>query len=78
MYHSVYDTFKWYTRFSDGDFTYGRTLAQLTGTAVLRLADASVLPFQFSDMTDTLVRYVVEWRSCTRARRTRRPSTSRR
>ena len=28
-------------KFSDGDFTYGRTLSQLTGTLVLRLADAA-------------------------------------
>jgi N-acetylated-alpha-linked acidic dipeptidase len=60
IYHSVYDTVAWYTRFSDGDFAYGRTLAQLTGTLILRLADAPVLPFQFSDTADTLMRYVVE------------------
>ena len=50
----------WYTKFSDGDFSYGRTLSQLTGTLLLRLADAPVLPFQFSDTADTLMRYVVE------------------
>ena len=50
----------WYTKFSDGDFAYGRTLAQTTGTLLLRLADAPVLPFQFSDTADTLMRYVVE------------------
>ncbi len=60
VYHSVYDSFEWYTRFSDGDFTYGRTLAQVTGTAVLRLSEASVLPFRFSDMSDTLARYVAD------------------
>ncbi len=60
VYHSVYDSFEWYTRFSDTDFTYGRTLAQVTGTAVLRLSEASVLPFRFSDMSDTLGRYVAE------------------
>ena len=60
IYHSVYDTVTWYTKYSDGDFSYGRTLAQLTGTLLLRLADAPVLPFQFSDTADTLMRYVVE------------------
>ncbi len=60
VYHSVYDSFEWYTRFSDTDFTYGRTLAQMTGTAVLRLSEAAVLPFRFSDMSDTLGRYVAE------------------
>src|SRR5262249_51411688 len=60
IYHSVYDSLYWYTHFSDGDFSYGRALAQTTGTLVLRLADAPVLPFQFSDTADTLLRYVVE------------------
>jgi N-acetylated-alpha-linked acidic dipeptidase len=60
IYHSIYDTVRWYQKFSDGDYTYGRALSQVTGTLVLRLADAPVLPFQFSDMADTLMRYVVE------------------
>jgi len=60
VYHSAYDTIKWYQTFSDTDYSYGRTLSQLTGTLVLRLADAPVLPFQFSDTADTLMRYVVE------------------
>jgi len=60
IYHSVYDTVGWYTKFSDGDFSYGRTLSQLTGTLALRLADAPVLPFQYSDTADTLMRYVAE------------------
>jgi N-acetylated-alpha-linked acidic dipeptidase len=60
VYHSAYDTIKWYQTYSDGDYSYGRTLSQLTGTLVLRLADAPVLPFQFTDTADTLMRYVIE------------------
>ena len=60
IYHSVYDSVNWYTKYSDADFAYGRTLAQTTGTLALRLADAPVLPFQFSDTADTLARYVGE------------------
>lgn len=60
VYHSVYDSFEWYTKYSDGDFAYGRTLAQVTGTAVLRLSEAAVLPFRFSDLSDTLARYVAD------------------
>ena len=60
VYHSVYDSFEWYTKWSDSDFAYGKTLAQVTGTAVLRLSEAVVLPFRFSDMSDTLARYVAE------------------
>jgi N-acetylated-alpha-linked acidic dipeptidase len=60
VYHSIYDSFVWYTRFSDGDFTYGRALAQTAGTLLMRLADAPVLPFQFTDYASTLDRYVAE------------------
>ena len=58
IYHSIYDDFSWYTRFSDIDFSYGRALAQTVGTAVLRLADAELLPYDFSNFTDTIRRYV--------------------
>jgi N-acetylated-alpha-linked acidic dipeptidase len=60
VYHSAYDTVKWYQTHSDGDYSYGRTLSQITGTLILRLAEAPVLPFQFVDTADTLMRYVVE------------------
>jgi len=60
IYHSVYDDFNWYTRFSDTDFSYGQALSQIAGLAVLRLADAQIVPFDFSDFTDTIRRYVDE------------------
>jgi N-acetylated-alpha-linked acidic dipeptidase len=59
-YHSIYDDFYWYTHFSDTDFSYGRALAQTSGTMVMRLADADVLPFQFSDFADTIHMYLTE------------------
>ena len=60
IYHSMYDTINWYTRFSDGDFAYGRTMSQLTGTLLLRLSEAPVLPFQFTDAASTFQRYAKE------------------
>ncbi len=45
IYHSIYDDFYWYTHFSDTDFVYGKALAQTVGTAVVRLANAEILPF---------------------------------
>jgi N-acetylated-alpha-linked acidic dipeptidase len=57
-YHSIYDDFYWYTHFSDTDFAYGRALAQTAGTAVMRLADADLLPYQFTNTADTIRRYV--------------------
>jgi N-acetylated-alpha-linked acidic dipeptidase len=58
IYHSIYDDFYWYTHYSDTDFAYGRTLAQFAGTSVMRLADADLLPFDFSDFADTIQTYV--------------------
>ena len=57
IYHSIYDDFYWYTHFSDTTFVYGRALAQTAATAVMRLADAELLPFDFSNFADTMHRY---------------------
>jgi N-acetylated-alpha-linked acidic dipeptidase len=60
IYHSIYDDFYWYTHFDDPDFIYGRTLAQTAGTAVMRLADAELLPYDFAEFSDTLRQYLDE------------------
>jgi len=60
IYHSIYDDFYWYTHFSDYDFVYGRALAQTGGTAIMRMADADLLPFQFADFADDVKMYVRE------------------
>jgi N-acetylated-alpha-linked acidic dipeptidase len=60
IYHSIYDDFYWYTHFSDTSFVYGRALAQVVGTAVLRLADAELLPYDFSGLAETVTRYSTE------------------
>src|SRR6267154_2423970 len=57
IYHSIYDDFYWFTKFSDKDFVYGRALSQTVGTMVLRFADADVLPYDFSDFADTIHKY---------------------
>ena len=60
IYHSIYDDFYFYTHFLDTDFTYGRTLAQTGGTAVMRLADADILPFHYANLADTVRTYADE------------------
>jgi N-acetylated-alpha-linked acidic dipeptidase len=60
IYHSIYDSFYWYTKFSDGTFEYGRGLSQVNGTIVMRMADADVLPFEFTNLADTVSRYADE------------------
>jgi N-acetylated-alpha-linked acidic dipeptidase len=65
----VYDDFYWYTHFSDTDFVYGRALAQTAGTAVMRLAGADLLPYDYDDFTDTIRRYIEEVATLARERR---------
>lgn len=60
QYHSVYDDYYWYTHFVDTDFSYGRALAQTGGTAVMRLADADVIPYEYTEMAETIGKYVTE------------------
>ena len=60
IYHSAYDSFSWYTRFGDPDFSFGKTLSKIVGTIILRLADSTVLPFQFVDYAETISMYVEE------------------
>ena len=60
IYHSIYDTFSWFTRFSDTSFVYGRALAQVAGTIVMRVANADVLPHEFGALAETARGYVTE------------------
>ena len=59
-YHSIYDSFDHYTRFGDPNFDYGVALAKVCGHATLRLANANVLPFEFTNFSDTVSNYVRE------------------
>jgi N-acetylated-alpha-linked acidic dipeptidase len=69
VYHSIYDDFAWYTRFSDTSFVYGRALAQVAGTVVMRLAAADVLPYNPGGFAETIGRYVDEVKKLAVARR---------
>lgn len=50
-YHTMYDSYKHYKRFKDPNFQYGVTLAKVAGRTSLRMANADVLPFEFSHFT---------------------------
>ena len=60
VYHSIYDSFDWYRRFGDPQFLYGKALAELHAVAMARMADADVLPFEFTNLADTLGVYLDE------------------
>jgi N-acetylated-alpha-linked acidic dipeptidase len=60
VYHSTYDTFEHYVRFGDPNFAYGVAEAETAGHAVLRVADADVVPLQFGEFASTIGGYVEE------------------
>jgi len=60
QYHSIYDSFDHYVRFMDPDFAYGAALAKVGGRAVLRLAQAELLPFEFTAVAAAVASYVEE------------------
>lgn len=60
IYHSIYDDFYWYTHYSDTSFVYGRAMAQTVGTAAMRLADADVLPYDYTNLAETVHGYIDE------------------
>jgi N-acetylated-alpha-linked acidic dipeptidase len=60
VYHSLYDDFYWYTHFSDTSFVYGRALSQTVGTAVMRIADAQLLPYDYTGLSQTVSLYAAQ------------------
>jgi N-acetylated-alpha-linked acidic dipeptidase len=60
QYHSIYDDFYWYTKFVDGDFIYGKALAQTAGTTMMRLADADLIPVDYSPQAEAIGKYEAE------------------
>lgn len=59
-YHSIYDSYDHYSKFKDPGFEYGVALSKTAGRAVLRMADAEILPFDFNALHKTVTGYVKE------------------
>ncbi len=68
-YHSIFDSYDFYTRFVDPTFTYGVTSARTNARVTLRLANADVLPFEFSHFSETVGRYARELMKLTESMR---------
>ena len=60
VYHSAYDTFAYFQKFSDADFSYGKTLTHVTTTMLMRLADATFAPQQFGELAKAVRFYMDE------------------
>jgi N-acetylated-alpha-linked acidic dipeptidase len=60
VYHSAYDSFYWMSKFGDPTFQYHAAAAQVWGTVALRLANASGLPFDYTDYAAQLQEFLTE------------------
>jgi len=49
VYHSVFDNFAWFKKFADPDFLYEQEMARVLGLEGVRMADADVLPYDYSE-----------------------------
>lgn len=68
-YHSIYDSYSLYEKFKDPGFQYGVALSQTAGRAVLRMAQANVLPFDFTHLYTTINGYSGELQSLLKSSR---------
>jgi N-acetylated-alpha-linked acidic dipeptidase len=60
QYHSIYDSIAHFERFMDPDYAYGVALSKVAGRAVLRLADADLLPFEFTRAATRIGAFVAD------------------
>lgn len=60
VYHSVYDDYTFYLRFLDTTLAAEIAQARTLGTAIVRMADAPVLPFEFGTAARRYGRYADE------------------
>ncbi|KAH9320056.1 hypothetical protein KI387_021825, partial [Taxus chinensis] len=58
VYHSLYDNYMWMAEFGDPLFHRHVSMGTMWGLAVLKLADATLLPFNYSTYADNLHTYV--------------------
>ena len=60
VYHSMYDSYAWMTRFGDRGYRAHRAVAQLVSLAVARLANAPILPLDCAALGGELAGYVTD------------------
>ena len=59
-YHSIYDSYDHFVKFTDPGFQYEVALAKTCGRAMMRMANADVLPFDINSFYKTVAGYVGE------------------
>lgn len=57
VYHSIYDTIAWYEKYCDPGHVYGEALSEVMLTALMRLSSATVLPYDFAELAESVRKY---------------------
>jgi len=60
VYHSRYDTRWFFMTYGDPGFAYGENLSEMVARFLTRMANADVLPFDYTSTTETIDRYIDE------------------
>jgi N-acetylated-alpha-linked acidic dipeptidase len=58
VYHSVFDNYAWFTQNADPKFVYLQEMARVFGLEALRMADASVLPYNYVEYAREISSYI--------------------
>jgi len=57
VYHSAYDSYHWMSKFGDPNFEYHAANARIGTAALLRIANAEVLPYDYVEYARTMRRF---------------------
>jgi N-acetylated-alpha-linked acidic dipeptidase len=57
VYHSAYDSYHWMSKFGDPNFEFHATNARIGAAALLRLANAEILPYDYVEYARTMKRF---------------------
>ena len=58
VYHSVFDNYNWFIKNADPTFVYEQQQARVFGLEILHMADADVLPYDYSAYGHEIVSYL--------------------
>lgn len=57
MYHSAYDSYHWMSKFGDPGFEFHATNGRIGAAALLRIANAEILPYDYVEYARTMRRF---------------------
>ena len=57
VYHSAYDSYHWMSKFGDPNFEFHATNARIAAAALLRIANAEILPYDYVEYARTIRRF---------------------